>query len=70
MVIETGLHYEIIEMIWALMTDINIRTHDIATLGLWGPQAQNALGHFIDPNQIAIENFPFCCCKESNSKFI
>jgi glycine cleavage system aminomethyltransferase T len=43
--------------------DINIRTHDIATLGLWGPQAKNALGHFIDPKQIAIENFPFVAAK-------
>ncbi len=43
--------------------DIKIRTHDIATLGLWGPQAKNALGHFIDPNELTIENFPFVAAK-------
>ena len=41
-----------------LEADINIRTHDMATLGLWGPTAKDALGHFIDPNDISIENFP------------
>jgi glycine cleavage system aminomethyltransferase T len=46
-----------------LNADINIRTHDIATLGLWGPQAKNALGHFIDPNELTIENFPFVAAK-------
>ena len=43
--------------------DINIRTHDMATLGLWGPTAKDALGHFIDPNEISIENFPFVAAK-------
>jgi len=42
---------------------IDIRTHDIATLGLWGPEAKNALGHFVDPNEISIENFPFATAK-------
>ena len=46
-----------------LNADINIRTHDIATLGLWGPEAQKALGNFIDPNEINIENFPFVSAK-------
>jgi glycine cleavage system aminomethyltransferase T len=46
-----------------LDADINIRTHDIATLGLWGPEAKNALGHFVDPNEISIENFPFVTAK-------
>ena len=46
-----------------LDAEIKIRTHDIATLGLWGPQAKNALGHFIDPNEISIENFPFAAAK-------
>ena len=46
-----------------LNADINIRTHDIATLGLWGPEAQRALGNFIDPNEIDIENFPFVSAK-------
>ena len=42
---------------------INIRTHDIVTLGLWGPEAKNALGNFVDPNEISIENFPFATAK-------
>jgi glycine cleavage system aminomethyltransferase T len=46
-----------------LEADINIRTHDIATLGLWGPQAKNALGHLVDPSEISIENFPFATAK-------
>jgi glycine cleavage system aminomethyltransferase T len=46
-----------------LQVDINIRTHDIATLGLWGPQAKDALGHLIDPSKISIENFPFATAK-------
>ena len=46
-----------------LNADINIRTHDIATIGLWGPKAVNALGNFIDPNEIDIQNFPFVTAK-------
>ena len=46
-----------------LNADINIRTHDIATLGLWGPKAVNALGNFIDPSEIDISNFPFVTAK-------
>ena len=46
-----------------LNADINIRTHDIATIGLWGPKAANALGNFIDPNDIDIKNFPFVTAK-------
>ena len=46
-----------------LEAEINIRTHDMATLGLWGPTAKDALGHFIDPNEISIENFPFVAAK-------
>ena len=46
-----------------LNADINIRTHDIATLGLWGPKAFEALGNFIDPNEIDIKNFPFVSAK-------
>ena len=42
-----------------LDADISIRTHDIATLGLWGPKAVETLGNFIDPNEIDIKNFPF-----------
>ncbi len=46
-----------------LNADIDIRTHDIATLGLWGPKAVEALGNFIDPNEIDIKNFPFVSAK-------
>jgi glycine cleavage system aminomethyltransferase T/glycine/D-amino acid oxidase-like deaminating enzyme len=46
-----------------LNADINIRTHDIATLGLWGPKAVEALSNFIDPNEIDIKNFPFVTAK-------
>ena len=46
-----------------LNADINIKTHDIATLGLWGPKAVEALGNFIDPNEIDIKNFPFVSAK-------
>jgi len=46
-----------------LNANINIRTHDIATLGLWGPKAVEALGNFIDPNEIDIKNFPFVSAK-------
>jgi len=51
-----------------LNADINIRTHDIATLGLWGPQAKTALGNFIDPNELTIENFPFVAAKNLTLK--
>ncbi len=46
-----------------LDADINIRTHDIATIGLWGPKAENALGNFIEPNEIDIKSFPFVTAK-------
>tara|TARA_B110000879_G_scaffold172121_1_gene223417 strand:- start:44 stop:1819 length:1776 start_codon:yes stop_codon:yes gene_type:complete len=46
-----------------LEVDINIRTHDIVTLGLWGPQAKNALGNLVDPSEISMENFPFATAK-------
>ena len=46
-----------------LEVEIKIRTHDIATLGLWGPQAKDALGRLIDPSEISIENFPFATAK-------
>ena len=47
----------------SLDVSINIRTHDIATLGLWGPEAEAALGNFVDPNAINLENFPFVTAK-------
>lgn len=46
-----------------LDADINIRTHDIATLGLWGPDAEAALGNFVDPDEINLANFPFVSAK-------
>ena len=46
-----------------LDVDIKIRTHEIATLGLWGPKAEAALGNFVDPNEISLENFPFVTAK-------
>ncbi len=46
-----------------LDADIRIRTHDIATLGLWGPQARQALGRFVDPNSLSDEAFPFANAK-------
>ena len=46
-----------------LYADINIRTQDIATLGLWGPDAEAALGNFIDPEEINLVNFPFVTAK-------
>ena len=47
-----------------LNANIDIRTHDIATLGLWGPKAVDALSNFIDPNEIDIQNFPFVTAKD------
>ena len=38
---------------------LEIRTHDLATLGFWGPDARNALGKFVDLNTISDEAFPF-----------
>ena len=46
-----------------LNAEISIRTHDIATLGLWGPKAMEALGNFVDPNEITIQSFPFVTAK-------
>ena len=46
-----------------LDADINILTHDIATLGLWGPDAEAALGNFVDPDEINLANFPFVTAK-------
>ncbi len=47
-----------------LDANIDIRTHDVATLGLWGPQAREALGTMVDPNSLANEAFPFATAKE------
>ncbi len=47
-----------------LDANIDIRTHEVATLGLWGPQAREALGAMVDPNSLANEAFPFATAKE------
>ncbi len=47
-----------------LDANIDIRTHEVATLGLWGPQAREALGKMVDPNSLANEAFPFATAKE------
>jgi glycine cleavage system aminomethyltransferase T/glycine/D-amino acid oxidase-like deaminating enzyme len=47
-----------------LDAEITIRTHDIATLGLWGPKAEEALGNFIDADEISLDNFPFVTAKD------
>jgi glycine cleavage system aminomethyltransferase T len=46
-----------------LDAEITIRTHDIATLGLWGPKAEEALGNFVDADEISLDNFPFVTAK-------
>ena len=43
----------------SLDAEIEIRTHDLATLGLWGPQAREALGRLVEPNHLSDEAFPF-----------
>ena len=48
------------------LTDVTItpRTHDIATLGLWGPDARNTLSQLVDdPTHISTEAFPFAHAK-------
>ena len=47
-----------------LDAEITIRTHDIATLGLWGPKAEEALGNFVDADEISLDNFPFVTAKK------
>jgi glycine cleavage system aminomethyltransferase T/glycine/D-amino acid oxidase-like deaminating enzyme len=42
---------------------ITIRTHDLATLGLWGPKAREVLGKFVDSNALADESFPFASAR-------
>jgi glycine cleavage system aminomethyltransferase T/glycine/D-amino acid oxidase-like deaminating enzyme len=47
-----------------LDADITIRTHDLATLGLWGPRARSVLGSFVDPNSLSNDAFPFATAQE------
>ena len=49
-----------------LEAEIKIRTHDISTLGLWGPKAKEALGNFVDPAGLDIEKFPFVTAQNLN----
>ena len=32
-------------------------------MGLWGPKAKDALGNFVDPSELTIDNFPFVAAK-------
>lgn len=43
---------------------IRIRTHDLATLGLWGPEARETLGRFVDPQALLPDAFAFGAAKE------
>ena len=52
----------------SLNANLEIRTHDLATLGLWGPQARTALGHFIDPEEIGDGKLPFGTARELRLK--
>ena len=47
-----------------LNASIEIRTHELAALGFWGPEARTALGQFIDPNELSEANFPFGAARE------
>jgi glycine cleavage system aminomethyltransferase T/glycine/D-amino acid oxidase-like deaminating enzyme len=49
---------------WSLDADISIRTQDLATLGLWGPQAREVLGRFTTPEALSNEAFPFATARE------
>ena len=41
-----------------------IRTHDLATLGLWGPKARDVLGRFAGEDAVANETFTFATAKD------
>ena len=44
----------------SLDAEITDRTYELATLGLWGPDARDALKMFVtDPEQLSNEEFPF-----------
>jgi len=47
-----------------LDADITIRTHDLATLGLWGPRARTVLGNFVDPDLLSNTAFPFATAQQ------
>ncbi|MDE0886438.1 MAG: FAD-dependent oxidoreductase [Myxococcota bacterium] len=42
-----------------LDAEIRVRTHDLATLGLWGPDARRTLERFADPAALSEAAFPF-----------
>ena len=47
-----------------LDAEIVIRTHDLATLGLWGPKARDVLGRFAGEDAVANEAFAFATAKD------
>jgi glycine cleavage system aminomethyltransferase T/glycine/D-amino acid oxidase-like deaminating enzyme len=47
-----------------LDADITIRTHDLTTLGLWGPRARSVLGSFVNPNSLSNDAFPFATAQK------
>jgi len=47
---------------------LEIRTHDLATLGLWGPQAREALGRLVDPAALTDDAFPFATARSLDLK--
>ena len=45
--------------------EISNQTHQLATLGLWGPKARETLAQFVeDPDEISNENFPFATARQ------
>ena len=47
-----------------LDAEIRVRTHDLATLGFWGPEARQVLGQFTEPNALCNDDFRFATAKE------
>jgi glycine cleavage system aminomethyltransferase T len=47
----------------SLDANIEIKTHDIATIGLWGPKARDVLGKFVDPAELTNEAFSFASAR-------
>ncbi len=47
--------------------DIEDKTHQLATIGFWGPNAQEVMGRFVeDPDQLSKGNLPFLYSKHIN----
>ena len=47
-----------------LDAEIRLRTHDLATLGFWGPRSRELLSTFVDPGELSDEAFPFATARE------